>query len=172
MAIRDTLEVYIDGSLDNSRNGSWAVAAFMNDKLIFESSGFTKTDSTDANRTETLAFIDAVSHVAMILPSFVNEAIFYSDSKALVDAYNRFTNLGDKNNDLAHLLDDIRDDYPGLILRWVKGHSGNKWNNLVDRLAKRARIERKGHFKIRDWEQPAKAKAKIKNENPREKAKH
>lgn len=148
MAILDKLEVYIDGSLDHYLNGSWAIAVFMNDKPVFESSGFTKTSASDANRTETLAFIDAVSHVAMILPSFIDTAIFYSDSKALVDAYNRFTGIGDRNNDLAHLLDDIREDYPNLVLKWVKGHSGIRGNNLVDKLAKKARKNKRGHFHI------------------------
>jgi ribonuclease HI len=43
-----------------------------------------------------------------------------------------------KNQDLWKRLDSLVEKSPPLKWRWVKGHSGNKWNEFADKLATEA----------------------------------
>ena len=119
-------EIYTDGScLKNPGKGGWAFAIFKNNKLLQLGSG--ANSNTTNNRMELTAIIKALEFT-----KFKNIEI-YSDSqlcincaqniwkkKANLDLWKEFENYSKTKNINFH---------------WVKGHSGNKYNDFVDKLA-------------------------------------
>ena len=119
---------YTDGScLRNPGPGGYAWISFNeNDDYYYESSGY-EQNSTN-NRMELKAIIDCIQYNTFDLLTI------YSDSKYIVDSVNKNYNRK-KNLDLWEQFDNVKKGKK-IILKWVKGHSGNKFNDYVDNLAR------------------------------------
>jgi ribonuclease HI len=145
------IEIYTDGSSKgNPGNGGFAYIIRMNGVIYKFAQGELTTTN---NRMELSAVIAALNAIKSIDIDSKLEYIItiYSDSKYVTEAINKnwlfswvrrgFFNI--KNSDLwsqffllvapLMLQTNVKMDF-----RWIKGHSGIKYNDMVDGLAKSA----------------------------------
>lgn len=139
------IEIYTDGAcIGNPGNGGWAALLIYkeNKKQI---SGFEK--ETTNNRMELKAVIEALK----IIKDQNFKIKIYTDSKYVIEGITKWvkswknnnwktaTNKPVKNNDLWKILDDEVNKF-SIIWYWVKGHSGNEYNEFVDKLARKSAL--------------------------------
>ncbi|MEK9716908.1 MAG: ribonuclease HI [Pelagibacteraceae bacterium] len=135
------IKIYTDGAcLGNPGKGGWG-AIIINENKEEKISG--KVENTTNNRMELLAVISALKYVKE------NSLEIFTDSKYVKDGIEQWIHTWKKNGwktsnkkevkniDLWIELDQLRSDKK-IIWNWVKGHSDNKYNNLVDELARNA----------------------------------
>jgi ribonuclease HI len=135
------IKIYTDGAcLGNPGKGGWG-AIIINEDKEEKISG--KVENTTNNRMELLAVISALKYVKE------NSLEVFTDSKYVKDGIEQWihnwkkngwktTNKKEvKNIDLWMELDELQSG-KNIIWNWVKGHSDNKYNNLVDELARNA----------------------------------
>lgn len=139
------IDVYTDGSsLGNPGPSGAAFVAIRNDTLIHTES-YPIGHSTN-NIAELSAFIFTL---IWIRDNAHSDVTIYSDSKYVVDgstnwihSWRRKSFKGVKNPELwleaSALLEEVSFD-----IKWVKAHNGNKWNEVVDELAKKAALSNK-----------------------------
>lgn len=131
-----TITVYTDGSCLKNPNGpgGWAFIVIELDR-IWEVSGGDK--STTNNRME----LEAAIQTLEFLSSRDEDIIIYTDSKYVINGITMWIHnwirkdwKKVKNVDLwkrLYILNDKRVEW-----KWVKGHSGDKYNDRADELAK------------------------------------
>ena len=135
----DNIVLYTDGACKgNPGPGGWAAVIIIN-KKITEISGSEK--HTTNNRMELMAAIKALECVPEN-----GAASLYTDSQYVKNGITNWianwvknnwkTSSGGpvKNQDLWQKLLDVSKDRK-IDWRWVKGHSGDKYNNMADSLA-------------------------------------
>lgn len=135
------LEMYTDGSCKMStRQGGWAWVLVDGDEDIHSVFGI--AEQTTNNIMELTALIDAITYA---ITTNIEVTIF-TDSKYCCDGYNDWcfnwekkrwktsTNKKVENLELWQKLHKLRS--PKIIVKWVKGHDGNKWNEFVDDLTR------------------------------------
>lgn len=127
-SINTMLSIYTDGSCLKNPNGpgGWALCIIEEDNTEFYMSGGEK--STTNNRMELKAVIEALKCVKT-----GDSCKIFSDSMLVINCasgkWKRKANL------------DLWDEYnlagkdKKIVFEWVKGHSGNKYNDIVDKLA-------------------------------------
>ena len=134
------IEIYTDGScLENPGNGGWAAIINMNGS-IKKITGSEK--NTTNNRMELMAVIRALKEIK---PN--SQISLFSDSKYVIDGITKWIKNWKMNNwqtaskkqiknlDLWKDLDELTSKFE-ITWNWVKGHSTDKYNNKVDRLAR------------------------------------
>ena len=124
--------IYTDGScLKNPGKGGWAFIAIQEECEWLVSGGVKQTTN---NRMELLAVIEALT--------FMHEEsnfCIYSDSMYVINcAKGKWKRK--KNADLWKEYDKVSCD-KRIEWVWVKGHSGNKYNDIVDALARKEATE-------------------------------
>lgn len=125
-----TIAVYTDGScLGNPGPGGWAFIG-LDDKKVIKISGGEK--HTTNNRMELLAVIKAIDHFRQRYSSLV----VYSDSNLTIKCAEG-TWKRRKNLDLWNEYDRVS-KFNNIRFVWVKAHNGDKYNEMVDILARRA----------------------------------
>jgi len=123
------VKCYVDGAYSSLRDqGGWAFVVLDNDVKVF-SSFFTELNTTN-NRMEIQAVIEACDWVKS---QNYSEVEIFSDSMYVIGAMT-LNWKRKKNNDLWEKLDSSAE---GLLIKWthVKGHNGDKYNELCDVLA-------------------------------------
>lgn len=97
---------------------------------------------TTNNRMEMIAAIKALEY----LPK--GDVVVITDSTYLQNGANHWAAgwakrgwKGKKNADLWSLILELKKKHNSVIFRWVKGHSGNVWNEEADRMAGEAAME-------------------------------
>lgn len=122
---------YTDGSCDNLSPYGEGGSAYilLNGDGSFECSGSKGFVGTTNNRMEMLAIISAVCQTPK-----QSELIVYTDSQYCITA---FTNVKKpkRNLDLINLYHHSVSGLKSVEFRWVKGHSGNEYNEKVDKMA-------------------------------------
>ena len=121
---------YTDGSCDNlhpKRPGGAAYIIFNKDGSLYKkaSKGFLNTTN---NRMELLAIISVVN----ALPKDSSVTI-YTDSNYCILACK--SAKPKKNKDLVELYHRLAGKLSSINFKWVKGHSGNVYNEECDRMA-------------------------------------
>lgn len=123
------IEIYVDGAYSSSRNmGGWAFVVIENGEKI--DSMFFPVSNTTNNRMEIQAVIEAFTWAKH---NNYTDIIIFSDSMYVIGTMT--LNWKRKmNTDLWPIIDTAK---KGLNVTWthVKGHSGNKYNDLCDALA-------------------------------------
>ena len=136
------ISIYTDGgsNVHTGKEGAWAYVVIENDEVIHEAFGSEK--GTTNGRMEVLALKHALSHAVSL--DKTTEIIIRSDSQYCVKAYNEWTNNWRTNkwrkSNTKHIehveewkiIDILR--APNIKVEWVKGHSGDRWNDYVDKL--------------------------------------
>ena len=138
------IKIYTDGScLGNPGKGGWAAIIFMEEKKIKIKGG--KKNTTN-NQMELMAPIQALKKI----PSGKKVEI-YTDSKYVKMGITEWIKNWKKNNwktsskkkvkniELWKELDNLSEKHQ-IKWSWVKGHSGNVFNEEVDQLAREAAI--------------------------------
>ncbi len=140
MSAKPEVVIYTDGScLGNPGAGGWG-AVVITDKTNVKklSGGAAKTTN---NRMELMGIISALNTLAE-----PHNVTIYSDSQYVVKAFTESW-LKDwkrngwsrkdgelKNRDLWKLLDILASKH-NIVWNWVRGHAGNKYNEICDKLA-------------------------------------
>lgn len=136
------LEIFCDGACSgNPGPGGWGAVLIWNDAIKVISGYEPKATN---NRMELLAAIKALE--AITRPVKVK---IFTDSKYLKDGitkwigswkHNNWKNGKVLNRDLWESLDTLSHRYQ-VEWNWVKGHNGNKYNEMADKAARKAIIE-------------------------------
>ena len=137
--------MYTDGACSgNPGKGGWGFVIVEKDNVIYEKSGAEKL--TTNNRMEMQAVIEALKevHVRNFLSfeltiytdsSYVKNGITEWIKKWKKNGWRSSSNSPVKNQDLWLLLDSLVSSCSSLSWKWVKGHAGNKFNEMCDSLA-------------------------------------
>ena len=127
-------EAYTDGSCENVKTkiGGSAYVILKDGEIVkTQSKGFCRTTN---NRMEMLAIISAVNSIPENTSILV-----YTDSKYCITAFDG--RMHKANQDLIKLFAKISSKRKNVFFKWVKGHSGNEFNELADNLAFNAYCE-------------------------------
>lgn len=146
-----TIKFYTDGACSkNPGIGGWAIAYLIDGKCKTLSG---REKDTTNNRMELTAFLKALQQIIILSKHKNYDYELYSDSAYVVNTVNEGwltkwvvngwkTKAGKevKNKDLLLLVDKclalIKQKEIKLSIIKVKGHSGNEFNELVDKIAK------------------------------------
>lgn len=125
---------YTDGAR-RGRNGGWAFVAVSNGKEIHRTSG--KIENTTNNRMELMAILKALAWSAGCCT--VDNVIIVTDSKYCISVLSRPPVTSRSPYPLPKNIDLIKIGRSLITSRhrfeWVRGHSGNEWNEFADKLA-------------------------------------
>jgi ribonuclease HI len=121
------MDIYTDGGCRENPGGigAWAFVAVERGNVIHAASG--ADPATTNNRMELQAVIEAMRWAN---GQTLWEATIHTDSDLTVRCGNRQWKRK-KNLDLWQQFDNERQ--PNFVLRWVRGHNGNRWNESADR---------------------------------------
>lgn len=139
---------YTDGSC--SKNGSpdavagWSYCIVRGDILLGQDSGFIHNATN--NIGELWGILKALTYIDTFFTQDA-EAIIYSDSAYCVNGINEWRFNWKRNNwtrngaelknaDLWKNIDYYLGRHKNVKVEKVKGHAGDKWNNMADKLAK------------------------------------
>lgn len=144
------IEFYVDGSSrGNPGPGGWAVVGVARDEVVIAESGQEKM--TTNNRMELLAILAVMCKYGQKAP--ISPPNVYSDSAYAINTFTNWMFTWAKNgwlksdNKPPENLDIVKSYYNlyqkgyRINLIKVKGHSGNKWNELADKWAKGGEID-------------------------------
>ena len=125
------MRIYTDGSCLKNPNGpsGWAYAAIDGEYILCDSGG---CESSTNNRMEMMAVIEALK----FCKDFNASLHILSDSKLVINCAQGLWKRK-KNLDLWEEYDFVSRGLD-ITWTWVKGHNGDKNNELVDSLAKSA----------------------------------
>lgn len=129
------IQIYTDGScIGNPGKGGWAFLLLHSTPILCSGSEFHTTN----NRMEMIALIEATKFLDKNKKYTVN-----TDSQYLINGYTKWMQgwrnknwAKIKNDDLWKIIYKISKEYD-LEFKWVKGHSDNEYNNLVDEEARK-----------------------------------
>lgn len=123
------IEIYTDGAYSASRNqGGWAFVVI--EDGVKKSSGYDTVFNTTNNRMEVQSAIEAIQHMKQ---QHIDTFTIYSDSMYVIGTMS-LNWKRKKNVDLWIKMDEL---ITGLNITWVhvKGHEGDKYNEMCDMLA-------------------------------------
>lgn len=128
----NAFEIYTDGACDNMRPpnyGSWAFVVLEDGEIIHDGKG-SETNTTN-NRMELFAIISSLIEI----PNDSDIRI-YTDSQYCIKVLSNMTKIFPANMDLIEQYRQIVGEMNLTInFSWVKGHNGNKYNEIVDKMA-------------------------------------
>lgn len=123
--------IYTDGSCDNIRYpnyGGWAYVILKNNNIIESKSG--NESHTTNNRMEMIAIINSISS----LPDFSKVTIF-TDSKYCIGAFSNKYYARANTDLIKQFIAIVESKNLDITFEWVRGHNGDEWNEMVDKMA-------------------------------------
>jgi len=146
-----SLKIYTDGGCSgNPGPGGWAYVivqqTFQGFKVIAQNKGAEK--ETTNNRMELIAVIEAL-RAFKTMDNVPRQAALYTDSQYVQkgitewirnwkrNSWRTSDKKSVKNQDLWKELDSLAQELP-VRWEWVKGHAGNKYNELCDAMTQEA----------------------------------
>ena len=129
---RNVYDCYTDGSCNNlsaNKEGGSAYLILLNGKEILRRSK--ALIHTTNNRAEMLAIISAVKRCPIGA-----DIVIHTDSKYAIFSFGHRKRISDsvKNSDLIHLYRKEAAQKK-VTFEWVKGHNGDRYNEIVDSMA-------------------------------------
>jgi ribonuclease HI len=140
--------VFTDGSAEpNPGPGGWGAVYVVADQIVAEQYGH--ATQTTNNRMELSALIAACKMVPRN-----QHAVIHTDSELCVNTITVWARKWEakgwrkkggeiKNLELVQELYGLFHGHPGLQMKWIKAHAGNRWNEYADSLATAYRREAK-----------------------------
>ena len=134
-----TLQIFCDGACSkNPGPGGWAAVLIRDSQVIKSISGYEK--NTTNNRMELIGAIEGITEGGKISSEMlvVTDSIYVKDGiTKWIFAWKKsnWKNGTVKNIDLWQKLSALTIKYK-VKWEWVKGHSGDKYNDMVDYLAR------------------------------------
>ena len=138
------IKIYTDGScIGNPCSGGWAAIILNGDKQDIISG---RKKNTTNNQMELMAAIKA-----LVFLKKKQKIRIYTDSNYVKEGITNWIKIWEKNNwktankkkvknvDLWIKLNTLS-NFHDIEWKWVKGHSGDPMNNIVDKLAKKAAL--------------------------------
>ena len=138
------IKIYTDGScIGNPGSGGWAAIIFNSDKQDIISG---RKKNTTNNQMELMAAIKA-----LVFFSKKQKIRIYTDSNYVKEGITNWIKIWEKNNwktankkkvkniELWIKLNTLS-NFHDIEWQWVKAHSGNPMNNMVDKLARKAAL--------------------------------
>lgn len=127
----------------NPGPGGWAFVAHIDDDIVAREAGH--MPGTTNNRMELVAVIRGLAwaclghaHISITVDSkYVKDGITKWIDNWKKNGWKTANKRPVKNRDLWAMLDEARQDLE-IEWLWVRGHSGDKWNEMADELASRA----------------------------------
>lgn len=157
LTVAEVLAKYADGPTDgvftdgashpNPGPGGWGAVFVRNGEIVAEAHGH--SEDTTNNRMELTALIEG----CRLVPAG-QAATVWTDSQLCVSTINEWAAAWERNGwkrkggaiknlELVQELYKISKSRPELTLRWIKAHSGNRWNEYADALSTAYRREKK-----------------------------
>ncbi len=131
------VEIYTDGSCKNNgifpNEGTFAFLILENNKIVEQYSLLVK--NTSNNRMEISAIMMSLLHCFNNYSTDTN-IILYSDSEYVLKVLSGEYKYN-KNKDLFINCFILKNKFKNLKLQWVRGHNGNHYNEIVDKLCKK-----------------------------------
>ena len=129
---RNVYDCYTDGSCNNlsaNKEGGAAYLILLNGREILRRSK--ALIHTTSNRAEMLAIISAVKRCPIGA-----DIVIHTDSKYAIFSFGHRKRISDsvKNSDLIHLYRKEAAQKK-VTFEWVKGHNGDRYNEIVDSMA-------------------------------------
>lgn len=129
---RNVYDCYTDGSCNNlsaNKEGGAAYLILLNGKEILRRSK--ALIHTTNNRAEMLAIISAVKRCPIGA-----DIVIHTDSKYAIFSFGHRKRISDsvKNSDLIHLYRKEAAQKK-VTFEWVKGHNGDRYNEIVDSMS-------------------------------------
>ena len=129
---RNVYDCYTDGSCNNlsaNKEGGAAYLILLNGKEILRRSK--ALIHTTNNRAEMVAIISAVKRCPIGA-----DIVIHTDSKYAIFSFGHRKRISDsvKNSDLIHLYRKEAAQKK-VTFEWVKGHNGDRYNEIVDSMA-------------------------------------
>ena len=136
------IEIYTDGSATKSRSG-WGFVAVKNNEIIYQKSGVEHIGDTN----QMMELIAALEACKWATNQHYDDITIYSDSAYLVNCYNDKWFVKWENNNWKNSKNEsvaTIDFWNQLIMSFrlphihfvkVKGHNGNQYNEIADKLA-------------------------------------
>jgi ribonuclease HI len=149
--VETSLKIFTDGGCSgNPGPGGWAyvmvLETFQGIKMIAQNKGAVK--NTTNNRMELTAVIQALRALKK-MKEIPHLAAIYTDSQYVQRGITEWIHLWKrnswrtsdktpvKNQDLWKELDSLTGEFT-LVWEWVRGHAGNEYNELCDRMTQEA----------------------------------
>lgn len=126
----EKLDIYTDGSCLKNPGGVGGYGAVLLTDPPTVISGHIPAPTTN-NRAELMAVIFAIFHAQSLGFKYLR---ILTDSRYIVDTMN-LNYAKNANKDLWDLLDLSLSTLNSCKFRWVRGHNGNEYNELADKLA-------------------------------------
>ena len=138
------IKIYTDGScIGNPGPGGWAAIILNGDKQSIISG---KKKNTTNNQMELMAAIKA-----LVFLKKKQKIRIYTDSNYVKEGITNWIKIWEKNNWKTANKKKVKNvelwinlntlsNFHDIEWRWVKGHSGDPMNNMVDKLAKKAAL--------------------------------
>ena len=133
------LQIYCDGACSkNPGPGGWAAVLIKNSEVIWQISGYEK--NTTNNRMELIAAIEGIYQCVKVS----SDMTVITDSTYVKDGITKWIFAWKKSNwkngtvkniDLWQKLSNITVKH-NVKWEWVRGHSGDRYNEMVDCLAR------------------------------------
>ncbi|WP_323732836.1 ribonuclease HI [Candidatus Bandiella euplotis] len=144
------MQIYCDGScFGNPGPGGWAAIFIKNNQVVQKICGYDK-DTTN-NKMELTAAIKALERVKETdVDIFTDSTYLQQGITVWIKSWklNNWKNGKIKNVELWEELDKLNSAL-NVKWHWVKAHNGNKYNEMADRLAKGAIIQKKEFQEIK-----------------------
>ena len=145
----DGIIIYTDGACSgNPGKGGWGAVLLANGKELWLSGGEAKTTN---NRMELCGAIFALKELEKLSIDSSRSITLYIDSQYVKNGITSWIESWKKNGwktaakepvknqDLWLMLDELNKKY-SVEWKWVKGHAGNKYNEICDELARNAQV--------------------------------
>ena len=128
------VEIYTDGScLKNPYGPSGSGVVMIYGKYV-KTISYSIGSSTN-NRAELTAILKALQNIKEAKRHM--PITIYTDSRYAIGVCTKATRAN-KNQDLVYPILELLSNFSEVKFKWIKGHNGNRWNEIADRLALRA----------------------------------
>ena len=133
--IRTNYTIYTDGSSDNIRKphyGGWGYVILKDGAVIYEDNG------SDVNTTNNQMELSAIIKSVINIPENSN-VTFCTDSQYCITVLDHKDKDFPKNMDLINVFREVvKEKNLSYTFKWVKGHNGDRYNEMADSLANEA----------------------------------